>query len=450
MKKVLILAYTYPPYVAVGGLRPFGWYNYLSDYGIYPVVVTRQWDNQYRNELDYVAPSRSANVEISEDERGTVIRAPYFPNLPNRLLLAYGPKRFRLLRKGLSLMHEILQWYVPFENKRTLYHAADAYLRRNKVSAIIATGDPFILFKYADELSRKHRVPWIADYRDLWSQDVNIFKNRLFIKWSRHIEKKIVSRADYIITVSEMLAQVLSEILPKPEKLVITNGYDNKLFDSLQLEQKQSDTLSIGCAGTIYEWHPLEVFIEAVENFLSKQNVKLSLNFIGISDTQRLEYVLEKCTRTKLITHIIPKVPNRELLERLAACNVLLLFNYYSFTGTKIYDYLALKRRILLCFKDDPQANELKKRYYYIPTKKRLPEDLQERIIQYTHSGDVAKDANHLQQLLSAYVSELQSSGIISCTSRHVEEFSRALQTKKLAEFIHSRYLFVRGICMKF
>ena len=36
MKKVLIFAYDFPPYVSVGGLRPYSWYKYLKEYGIEP------------------------------------------------------------------------------------------------------------------------------------------------------------------------------------------------------------------------------------------------------------------------------------------------------------------------------------------------------------------------------------------------------------------------------
>ncbi len=34
MKKLLILAYDFPPYVSVGGLRPYAWYRYLKEYGV--------------------------------------------------------------------------------------------------------------------------------------------------------------------------------------------------------------------------------------------------------------------------------------------------------------------------------------------------------------------------------------------------------------------------------
>ena len=36
MKKVLILAYDFPPYVSVGGLRPKAWLDYLSEFDVEP------------------------------------------------------------------------------------------------------------------------------------------------------------------------------------------------------------------------------------------------------------------------------------------------------------------------------------------------------------------------------------------------------------------------------
>jgi hypothetical protein len=39
MKKVLILAYDFPPYVSVGGLRPYSWCKCFHEFRIYPIVV---------------------------------------------------------------------------------------------------------------------------------------------------------------------------------------------------------------------------------------------------------------------------------------------------------------------------------------------------------------------------------------------------------------------------
>lgn len=54
MKKVLILAYDFPPYVSVGGMRPYNWYRYLKEFDVEPVVITRQWENKHGNQLDYI------------------------------------------------------------------------------------------------------------------------------------------------------------------------------------------------------------------------------------------------------------------------------------------------------------------------------------------------------------------------------------------------------------
>ena len=70
MKKILILAYDFPPYVSVGGLRPYSWFLYLKEFGVEPIVITRQWSNFYGSHLDYIAPGVSDQV-IEEQKRDT-------------------------------------------------------------------------------------------------------------------------------------------------------------------------------------------------------------------------------------------------------------------------------------------------------------------------------------------------------------------------------------------
>nr|MBP7389342.1 hypothetical protein [Chitinophagales bacterium] len=74
MVNVLILAYDFPPYVSVGGLRPHSWLKYFNEFGVYPIVVTRQWNNAYKNGLDYVAPGFSDNTVTEKNDKGTTIR----------------------------------------------------------------------------------------------------------------------------------------------------------------------------------------------------------------------------------------------------------------------------------------------------------------------------------------------------------------------------------------
>jgi len=111
MKKLLILAYDFPPYVSVGGLRPYAWYKYLHEFDVFPVVVTRQWGNKYGNNLDYIAPSETNSTIIENSEKRIIIRTPYKPNLANRLMLKYGKNKYKFLRKLISAYYEFFQWF---------------------------------------------------------------------------------------------------------------------------------------------------------------------------------------------------------------------------------------------------------------------------------------------------------------------------------------------------
>ena len=66
----------------------------------------------------------------------------------------------------------------------------------------------------------------------------------------------------------------------------------------------------------------------------------------------------------------IKRLPNEILMNNLLKSNLLLLFNDYNLMGTKIYNYLVTKRKILLCFKNDEFANNLKKNFIIMKIKK--------------------------------------------------------------------------------
>ena len=104
--------------------------------------------------------------------------------------------------------------------------------------------------------------------------------------------------------------------------------------------------------------------------------------------------------------------------------------------GTKIYDYLGLKRLILFCFTHDPEAEALKKRYYPLEVGTDFSETLQEDVLRETNAGIILKDADHLLETLTTLYEEHTASGEISCNSKNTENYSRKIQTKKMADFL--------------
>lgn len=436
MKKLLILAYDFPPYVSVGGLRPYNWFKYLNEFGIEPVVVTRQWGNEHGNHLDYISAGWSVEVVIETIENGTILRSPYKPNLSNHLLLKYGEGKFRLLRKAISGFYEMAQYMYPTGPISAVYRAAREYLKHHKVDAIIATGDPFVLFSYASKLSMEFGIPWIADYRDPWSQSFSSKKNFIQRKIDRLLELKHVKSANLITTVDELFKLKISELFPNKQIELLPNGFDPGIQSEIADCIQHKNVLSFAFVGTVNNWHPIEHLLSSFNTF-SRNNahIPFQLNFYGINAEELItNWVQTNCPYLHDKVSIKSRLPNQELAKEMSTNNVLLLFNYYEFTGTKIYDYLAVKRKILLCFGNDPEALQLKKQFYFKTIETTIQPQVD--ILKTTNSGIVVKNAAHLQEVLGELWDEFSTTGQVACDSVGVEKYSRKVQVEKLAELI--------------
>lgn len=435
--KGLLLAYDFPPRVAVGGMRPYSWYRYWTEFGVAPVVVTRQWSNERGYELDYVAASESRHVLVEETERGTIIRTPYRPNLSNRLLLRYGRERFRLIRRGITAWSEIGQYYANVGPRRNLYTAARRYLREHGADAIVATGEPFVLFRYAHQLSEEFGIPWIADYRDPWSHDPSRGQG-VGRRWQARLERRLTSTAAAVTTVSGFVAEVIGADIGGKPVHVIPNGFDPEALAGAADEPQGDERLTVAYVGSIYPFYPLESFFRVCESFVHDHDApRFELVFVGLENQSAVEELLRRrfSTLAPFVT-FHGRLPNDEMARVLARANALVAFNNYAYPGTKIFDYLALKRRVLLCYSADPEALELKARHYGYGDAGAADAGIMERLVAETGAGTVVRDAGHLNEVLAGLYDEFLQTGRVACDSHGIERFSRRTQAGRMAELV--------------
>jgi len=417
--------------VSVGGLRPFAWYKYLKGYGVEPIVVTRQWENKYGNELDYISPSASNKTIVEETDCGTIIRTPYKPNLANRLMLKYGNTKFVLLRKLISAFYEFAQYLFFVGPKSGLYSGAKKYLKDNHVDAILATGEPFILFKYASALSKKYNTPWIADYRDPWVQNAN--RSQFMERWNAFFERRFLQNATAMTTVSEFFKKKIGENISVSRTFIIPNGYNPETVSDVSHIMQKSDRMRIAFAGTIYDWHPYKSVLSVFSDFAKGKNIEL--NFFGVNRYNELSQMISKNHWEENI-HLYPRMENNELLSILCQNNAMLLFNEYSIMGTKIYDYVGLRRKILFCYSNDEEALNLKEKFYPIAELEGISNHLQEDLIRETNSGVIVNDSSQLPSVLNDLYAEFQQNGFIACNSQNIEQYSRRHGAKMLADIV--------------
>lgn len=438
MKKVLILAYDFPPYVSVGALRPHNWFKYFKEFGIYPIVVTRQWNNLQGTSIDYISESKSDKVIIEETEFGKIIQAPFKPHLGNKILLRFGENNFVLIRKLITAFFELMQFIFPIGPKYSLFKAADHFLKNNNVDLIIATGDPFILFKYTNDLSKVHKIKWVADYRDPWVHPLSFSKSLALNLFYQFQEKKTVKHSEIIVTVSELLRSELSKKFSMSDIHIISNGFNFEAVQKAKSVSQNNKIISIGFAGTIYKWHPIESILKVFNELIIDRSIKdFEMNFYGTNyQVEIQDLIQQKYIGLTAKIHFFSKLENEKLLKELAVNNCFLLFNDYLHPGTKIYDYLALHRKIIFCYLDDSFSKKLKKKYYSSWYLKGKQLSIQAELIRSTDSGIIVKDEEHLKKVLLELNQEFLTNMKISTNPKNYEIFSRKNQTEKLAEIL--------------
>ncbi|HPG73111.1 MAG TPA: glycosyltransferase [Bacteroidales bacterium] len=360
MKKILILAHDFPPYNSIGGQRPYSWYRYFHMHKLYPVVVTRHWGDEVVHNEDFYRTSVTQQVSIDKSETGCVIRVPVKANLRDRFIVKFG-YRYAPIRKMLSVFYMLSEYLCnAFDPKSSIFKQADSYLLQHKVDYIIATGEPFILFKYASQLSRKHRIAWIADYRDCWSNNLNLgsFEKCFY----RPIERRIMKSCTCIVTVSETYVEKIREVTGHKNIQTVYNGYWGEMFTDT-LPKPDNESMCLFYSGTIYPYQRLEIFLEGMRKFVAQLgNPKFQMKFVG------LEFFPEQLQRLKMnakgleaYVHTTPRFTLDQSITELKKADALLMlaseshFQLYA----KVFEYLAVQKPVLMVVDDHGEVAEM-------------------------------------------------------------------------------------------
>jgi len=347
MRKVLMVAYHFPPVASVGVFRVVKFAKYLPRFGWKPVVLaarnpdlnmTRVDPDFIHDRLDYVKVFRAFSVPL-----GWIAKA-------GRLGINY---------RWFVIPDTYVGW-LPFA---TL--AGKKMIDREKVNVIYATCPPATNLLIGAILKKKTGKPLVVDYRDLWAADP-FYKppTKFYMEITKKIEESVLKNSDVIIVVEQSSKEKLLETYPflKSEDVhVIPNGFDPEDFAGVK--PYNFDMFVILHAGTI--WSPrvkhFQTFLKALQMVVHDIKPKdLKVVLIG-KHPPSVERMLPKLIEELDLSHVVynlgPK-PYRETLPLILGADILLLIPGASNVRTsKIYDYLAAKRFILnICYKSSESA----------------------------------------------------------------------------------------------
>lgn len=418
MKKVIILSYFFPPANFVGAERAAFWAKYLKEFDIYPIIITRCWND---NETDVFSQLKSNNYKRENYDGYEVIRLPIKTKLRN--ILSKIPM-IKSLTKILTL------WEVLWSNFFiTSLHYSNFYFEAKKVIiddkeviGVIASGRPFNLFQIGYKLKKKFpNLIWIPDYRDEWSTNTNHNPKGLIglmlKKFESRNELKWTSNANTFISVSSSLVKNISSYI-KLSGVEILNGY-NKLH---QPEDSKKNQLDLVYTGTVYPYQNFEIIINAIKNINKNNSDKIKLHLIGINTIPKEKEKLINLINNDKNFYVKDRVNKKLLQHYIDKSDVLFLTSYEHNKGwypVKMLEYYALGKPILLCPSDL---------------------DTMEEFILNSNSGLIANTIEECKSILFNWLREKEKGKSI-LMNRNLdfgENYSRRTQTKKLASLFNN------------
>ena len=371
MKRVLIITYYWPPSGGSGVQRWLKMSKYLPEYGWQPVIYTTE-----NAEYPVMDPSLEKDVCPEAEVIRRPIVEPYsfykkFLGIKKEETIKVGfasetkktgwKAKLSLWARGNLFIPDARCWWVKPSVKYL-----KRYLKDHPVDAIVSTGPPHSMHLIAMKLKEALGIPWIADFRDPWTE-IDFYDELHLSRWAdrkqHRLERKVLTEADKVVTVSWDWARGLGRIGNRNVR-VIQNGFDWQTKPALEctLLSPEFTLTHIGVIGPARNaptlWQALQEIKTQVEDF----SKNLRINLIGQVD-QSVIHSMEACGLMEN-TQIIAHVPHDEVRQIQESSQVLLLLvnnapNAQGILTGKLYEYLASGRPILAIGPEDGDAARL-------------------------------------------------------------------------------------------
>ncbi len=386
-KKVLVIAYIFPPLARAGVHRTVRFARYLPELGwdltvltvaepYYPpnspidrellkkipetvkieaTPVFRAVENLFR--IKKALRGKHKPVAIAQHEtkkkRAAATEAGQAPANHSPAMKSRG-----LVQRSKDLITDLTS--IPDKDVNWLPHAvkhALALHRREKFDLIYSTAPPFTDHLVAQLIKQRTGLPWVADFRDPWARapwKAEILGSSLRGKAAAKLERQFVQHADRVILNTDWIHREFTEYYGanlSRKFTVITNGFDPQDFADPVLPPARGDKMIITHTGALYRKRSPEQFFAACERLLAQGKIaphELEIRFVG-GIAPELYRTFECSAALRQTIQVIPQVSHREALGYQLQSDVLFILQPGTSVSVpgKIFEYIGMRKRIL-------------------------------------------------------------------------------------------------------
>lgn len=410
-----------PPANFVGAQRVESWARHLFENGVYPIIITRQWNDQQTNVTDKIENNVREHQKFETHE---VYRLPYKYSLRDQL---YTNKKKPFLRKALTFWETFWANYflsaLPYYN---IYAEANQVLEKDQdIKMVIASGRPFQVFSIGSKLKKDFpNIKWVPDYRDEWTIHPEYVKNHFFSKMiyklDKRSERKWTSNADFFLSVSDSVVANITNFIGK-KGYTILNGFDHEEVMS-QNEALKKNGLNLTYSGSVYSFQDFTPIIDTLRILNEGKGMNFTLTFIGVDLNSNPGQKLKQIADDNSFIRILPRINREDYLGEIKQADVLFLTAYDQNKGwypVKLFEYYNTTKPVILFPSDN---------------------DVMERFILDTSCGYALNSKDDCQAILTRLHSKKHNGESIDLERNSMvgQRFSRKHQAKMLAEIIHS------------
>ncbi len=371
-KKVLIITYYWPPSGGSGVQRWLKFTKYLRKFGWEPVIYTPE---------NPEAPATDESLHKDIPEGIEVIQRPiwepysFYKRFTGQKKEARVGTGFLAEEKKPGLAEKIAVWirgnlFIPDARKYWIKPSVrflTSYLKAHPVDTIVSTGPPHSMHLIAMGVRNKTHIPWLADFRDPWTE-IDFYDELMLSKWAdrKHhkLELEVLNHSDRITVVSPTMKKEF-EVMASKQVDLLTNGFDDEDYTDEYFEPDKKFTLAhigtmVQSRNPIVLWEALsglkKTNPELIQHFRFKLIGKVDISILETAKEYKLDSLLEK----------IDYVPHDEVIRQQRQSQVLLMIlnntrNAKGILTGKFFEYMAAKRPIICIGPSDSDTAKILK-----------------------------------------------------------------------------------------
>jgi glycosyltransferase involved in cell wall biosynthesis len=346
-RKVLIIAYYFPPMGLSGVQRTVKFAKFLPKYGWKPTVLTVEPTGYYAFDDTLLKEAEEAGVKIVRTNSYDVnhfFRKQGIVKMPSERV-----------RKILQFFGDLI--FIPDTKigwKITAVKTASNLLAQEKFDLIFATAPPQTDFLIGAALKHKFEIPLVVDYRDAWLEyPFKYFPTPLHRFWHRHLEKRVLKAADRVVVTHRRVKECILRRHPfvdYNEVVIISQGFDPEDLPAVVSERRTKPVrMRITHAGTFYAERSPGVFFQALANVLRSNpriRGRVEVNLIG--NAREEDKRLVKHLDLQDAVNFLGYLPHRDCVKYLSEADLLwfVIDNDFQTPG-KLYEYFGTRRPMI-------------------------------------------------------------------------------------------------------